>query len=172
MTAINRVIMKDRSMSCWNIRIVAALLLLLPSSAYAQETMTVEEPFNFGLFSLQDNDTPHTLIVSATDNSFTPDPAFVVATPPQRGEYFLEGFVPGTEINVTVADGGLTLNGGGGTEVFATIDYTVFPTPVIANGSGEATVFIGATLRTLGDGMLYNTGSYSDDLDITFDWIP
>lgn len=145
-------------------------LVLFSSGALAQETMTEVQPLAFGLFSLRENDAPYTLSVDASDNSYLADPAFAVATPPQRGEYFLEGFVPGTEIFVNVSDGGLTLNGGGGTEVFATINYTVSPSPILANGSGEATVYVGAALRTLGDSNAYPSGDYLDDLDITFSW--
>lgn len=151
---------------------LAVLVLSFPSFAIAAETMTVQQDLSFGTFSLRDNDAQHTLIISAADNSYTPDAAFVVGIAPHRGEYLLEGFTPGTEIDVTVADGGLTLNGGGGTQVFATVDYTVSPSPVIADGSGNATVYVGATLRTLGDSITYADGSYEDDLDITFDWMP
>lgn len=152
---------------------VLSVLFVFPfASAAAAETMTVQQELSFGTFSLKDNDAQHTLIVSAVDNSYTPDAAFVVGIAPRRGEYLLEGFAPGTEIDVTVADGGLTLNGGGGTQVFATVDYTVSPSPVIADGGGSATVYVGATLRALGDSIMYAGGSYEDDLDITFDWMP
>lgn len=132
--------------------------------------MTEVQAFDFGLFSLKDNNAQHTLDVDASDNSYAADPVFAVATPPQRGEYRLEGFAPATVITVNVADGGLTLNGGGGTEVFATINYTVSPDPVIADGAGEATVYVGGTLRTRGDTVVYGTGDYEDDIDITFSW--
>lgn len=160
-------------MSCWRIR-VAALGFLAAAvfswPAFAQETMTEIHPLDFGLFSLRDNDAQHTLVVDAGDNSYTADPPFAVATPPQRGEYLLEGFAPGTDVTVDVADGGLTLNGAGGTQVFATISYTVSPATVTTDGAGTATVYVGATLRTRGDAVMYPTGSYSDDIDITFSW--
>ena len=161
-------------MSYWRIEgfftACAVILFLLPAPALAQETMTEVQSFDFGLFSLRDNNAQHTLDVDASDNSYAADPAFAVATPPQRGEYLLEGFVPGTEIFVAVADGGLTLNGGGGTEVFATINYTVSPAPIIAGAGGDVTVYVGATLRTRGDTIAYGSGDYEDDLDITFSW--
>lgn len=138
--------------------------------AAAQETMTETEALDFGLFSLHDNDAQYTMSVDASDNSWAADPAFAVSTQPQRGEYLLEGFTPGTEIFVNVADGGLTLNGGGGTEVFATIDYSVWPTTIIADGAGEAVVYIGGTLRTLGNSTMYASGPYSDNINVTFTW--
>jgi len=162
-------------MSRWSISFFAALLpaaLLCVSAlpAAAQETMTEIQQLDFGLFSLRDNTAQHTMAVAASDNSYVADPAFVVATPPQRAEYFLEGFTPGTEIFVNVDDGGLTLGGGGGTAVFSSITYTVSPGTIIADGAGEATVFVGATLRAIGDSNVYPSGGYSDSIDITFTW--
>ena len=154
------------------IGLVLPLLTLFSLPVAAQTTMTEVEPFRFGKFSLRNNNAQHELIVAASNNAVTADPPFVIDIDPQRGEYLLEGFDPGTEITVVVDDGGLTLNGGGGTEVFATIDYTISPSPVIADGSGNATVYVGATLRTLGNGVSYDSGTYADDLDITFSWVP
>lgn len=138
----------------------------------AQTTVTEITPFSFGKFSVTDNTAQRDLIINAATGTVTPDAEFIIDIQPQRGEYRLEGFDPGTEVTVTVSDGGLTLNGGGGTEVFATVDYTVNPSPVITNGSGEIVFYIGATLRTRGDSITYATGTYSDDLDIQFDWVP
>lgn len=132
--------------------------------------MTEVQQLDFGLFSLRDNNAQHDLSVSAADNSWMAGAAFAVATPPQRGEYLLEGFTPGTEIFVNVDDGSLTLNGAGGAQILATVNYTVSPGTIIADGSGDATVYVGATLRTLGDASVYTSGPYSDDLDITFSW--
>lgn len=162
-------------MSRWSTRfftvpLSAAMLCALTLPAAAQETMTEIQPLDFGLFSLRDNAAQHTVAVAASDNSYVADPAFVVATPPQRAEYFLEGFTPGTQIFVNVDDGGLTLGGGGGTAVFSSITYTVSPGTIIADGAGEATVFVGATLRTIGDSNVYPSGAYSDSIDITFSW--
>jgi hypothetical protein len=155
------------------ILLLTACLWFLPlASASAQTTMTEVTPFDFGRFSLKNNTAPHELIVNAATNGVTADPPFVIDIDPQRGEYLLEGFDPGEEVTVTIDDGGLTLNGGGGTEVFATVDYTISPSPVIADGGGSVTFYVGATLRTLGNGVTYSTGNYQDDLDIQFDWIP
>lgn len=157
-----------------NILVIVTALLWLgpPSAATAQTTLTEITPFSFGRFSLRNNTAAHELIINAATNIVTADAPFVVDIDPQRGEYLLEGFDPGEEITITIDDGGLTLNGGGGTEVFATVDYTISPSPVIAGGGGDVTFYVGATLRTLGNGVTYPTGTYNDDLDIQFDWVP
>lgn len=152
--------------------ITMGLLLGWPLTGAAQTTLTEVSPFSFGRFSLRNNTAAHELIVNAATNIVTADPPFVIDAQPQRGEYLLEGFDPGEEITITIDDGGLTLNGGGGTEVFATVDYTISPSPVIAGGGGDVTFYVGATLRTLGNGVTYPTGTYNDDLDIQFDWVP
>lgn len=152
--------------------IASALCAGLSAPAAAQTTLTEVTPFSFGRFSLTNNTAQHELIVDAATNIVTSDPPFIIDIDPQRGEYLLEGFDPGEEITVTINDGGLTLNGGGGTEVFATVNYTISPFPVIADGSGAVTFYVGATLRTRGDSVTYSTGDYMDDLDIQFDWVP
>ena len=140
--------------------------------AAAQTTMTEIEALSFGLFSLRDNDAPHELTVYASDGSFTAAQAFAVATPaPQRGEYLLEGFNPGEEIVVTIEPGGLAF-GGAGADIFTVTNYTVEPSPVIAGAGGSVTIYVGATLRTSGNGVVGDTGAYSGELDITFDWVP
>ena len=165
-------------MSRWNIRtaLIPALLIMLTTGtiqpARAQTTLTELEPFSFGLFALRNNNPPRNLSVVAGTNMVSADPEFVVDIDPQRGEYRLDGFDPGTEVNVTIDDGGLTLSGMGGTEVFATVNYTISPSPLIADGSGIILFNVGATLRTIGNGTNYDSGTYSDDLDITFDWVP
>ncbi len=163
-------------MSCFRIdmRRLAVFLLLgfliLPQQVQAQETITEVRRLDFGLFSLHDNDAQYTIAVDANDDSFVADPTFFIGTPPHRGEYLLEGFTPGTEITVNVDDSGLTLDGAGGTEVFATINYTVAPAIITADGAGEATIYVGGTLRTRGDTTIYDSGSYEGDIDITFSW--
>lgn len=170
-------------MSHWNIkdcsRLKRVAITLLALSylggahpAAAQTTIDQLEPFSFGLFSLKDNNSAHELQIDAATNMATNDAAFVVDQPAQRGEYRLSGFTPGTEVTVTIDNGGLTLNGGGGSEIFAVVDYTISPATLIADGSGNIDFYVGATLRTLGNGVTYDSGTYADDLDITFDWIP
>lgn len=146
--------------------------MAVANHSHAQTTLSELEPFSFGLFSLKNNNSPHSLSVDAASNMVSADPEFVIDRDPQRGEYRLSGFTPGTEVTVTIDDGGLTLSGLGSTEVFATINYTISPSPLIADGSGNIDFYVGATLRTLGNGVTYDSGTYSDDLDITFDWIP
>jgi hypothetical protein len=97
---------------------------------------------------------------------------YIIDREPQRGEYRLSGFTPGTEVTVTIDNGGLSLEGMSGTEVFQTVNYTVYPATLIADGAGNIDFYVGATLRSLGNGVTYETGTYRADLDITFEWIP
>ena len=88
---------------------------------------------------------------------------------PQRGEYFLDNLPAATTINVSIAPGSLTLGGGAPPVGFTTGDYTVYPSPVITDGAGQATIWVGATLRSTGDMVIVDSGTYEADLDITFD---
>ncbi len=162
---------KARNKISSRLRAFAVIFLLTTTPALAQETMTEVERLRFGLFSLHDNDAAHTIVIDAGTNNFTADPAFVMAGPdPQRGEYLLENLPANTEVTVTINPGGLTPGGGAGADVFTIDGYTVSPSPVMTDGSGTATVYVGATLHTLGDAVIYSSDDYQGDLDITFSW--
>ncbi len=154
-------------------RFAAGLLILsvcFPVVAHADTELTEINKFSFGKFALKDNSTPQTLSVDGVTNTASASTGFVIDTPAQRGEYRLTGFVPGTEVYVTIQDGTLQLNGSGAS-AFTTINYTISPANLVADGSGRIDFYIGATLRTMGNSVNYPTGLYNDDLDIRFDWI-
>lgn len=162
----------------WNTRPIRLFIVflalgffLLPTEGLSQETMTVVQPLSFGQFSLKNNNAQHQIIINAATGTVTPDPAYVVATPaPQRGEYFLDNLPASTIVNVTIVPGNLTLGGGGPPTVFTVDNYTVHPNPVTTNASGEATVYVGGTLKSTGNTIMYDSGYYEGDIDITFDW--
>lgn len=154
-------------------RLAAGLIILAaycPATAHAATELTEINKFSFGKFALKDNSTPQTLSISGVTNTASASAGFVIDTPAQRGEYRLTGFIPGTEVYVTIQDGTLRLNGSGAS-AFTTVNYTISPTNLVADGSGRIDFYIGATLRTMGNSVNYPTGLYNDDLDIRFDWI-
>lgn len=146
-----------------------AAICLWPLQTQAQTKLSEVTPLSFGRFSVTSYNVSRDLTVDAATNSVSAAPEFVIETPPQRGEYRLEGFAPGTEITITIGEGELAA---GAANAFTTVDYTVSPSPVVAGDGGDVVFYIGATLRTRGDGVFYDTGRYQDDLDIQFDWIP
>lgn len=164
-----------RKAGIWRFSVVLAFFLLSVFPAHAQ-VMTEVEKLDFGQFGLRDNSAAHTLIVTP-NNTATYDAAIIEGGRlPQRGEYDLTGFPPNMTLTLGVAvanppnDGGLVLDNSGGAtfggKVFTVGDFTT--NVVVTDGAGDATVYIGGTLTTSGDGTMYGDGDYNGTYDITF----
>ncbi len=109
-----------------------------------------------------DNNTPSTIIVTPAGG--VTYGAKVVDGPvaPQAGEYLLEGLTPDTALVVTVSDATLVL---AGNPALLISDFTTNnPT---TDSNGDATLFIGATLTTSGNGSYYGSGHYAGTMGIT-----
>lgn len=147
------------------------LLLTYPAGiSHAATELTEIQKLSFGKFSLKTRGTAQTLTVDAATNMKTVSTGLVIDIPAERGVYRLTGFAPGTMIDVTLHPGQMRLNGSGA-QAFTIIDYTISPDNLVADDSGRAEFYVGATLRTMGDSVNYPTGIYNDELDIQFDWI-
>lgn len=143
------------------------------------QTMTEVDRLSFGTFAIISNSGVKTITV-APDNSTVYDPAIVADVEAQRGHYTLSGmpanvtFTLGVSISNPPNDGGLMLDNPtnlttGGGEHFQLINFTVnSANEVVTDGLGDADMFIGATLRTTGNGNIYNDGAYNGTYDITF----
>ncbi len=143
--------------------LVVTALCLCPSGTSAQE-LYVDDVLHFGSFALKDNNSPHIMIVGA-DNSVTYDNAFVTVEDANRGAYTLENLTPDTALGITIDDASLTENESGMGPAFTISDYT-HNSPV-TDGSGNATLYIGAKLTTSGNGSYYTTSTYKDHFDLT-----
>ncbi|MDD9899563.1 MAG: DUF4402 domain-containing protein [Alphaproteobacteria bacterium] len=159
----------------------AAIILVLtavhfPYGDACAQTMTEVQNLDFGTFGLRDNDAGHTIVVEPDgDVTYAPEivPGMSVA---QRGEYALTGFPANMLLTFGVAsstppdDGGIIVDNGtslstGSGEVFTVDTYTTnSPT---TDGSGDATLYLGATLTTSGSTTMYGDGLHSGNVDIT-----
>ena len=138
--------------------------------------MTEIEKLDFGQFGLRDNSAAHTLVVTPINTATYADEIIPGGRSPQRGEYSLTGFPPNMTLTLGVVlanppdDGGLTLNNSSGLslsgQVFTLSNFTT--NSVITDGAGDATVYIGGTLTTSGNGTMYGDGDYDGTYDITF----
>lgn len=149
------------------IGIQAMVLWLVAAAPAAADSLHIVRNLTFGEFATRDNDSPHTIIIDPSNNA-TYDPALLTINPAERGEFLLEGFPANTALTISVPDTNLTLNGGGAGIRF-TINSFTHNNPV-TNASGEATLYLGATLTTTGSGQHYGTGNYSEGIEITIDY--
>lgn len=146
-------------------RLVAIFICVLgfsPRPAQAWPTIDIIQNLSFGEFAVRNNDAVQTIII-APDNTATVDPDLIAVTDAQRGEYFLEVLPPSSVIGVAVTDGSLS-DGAGPT--FSITDYT-FNDPVTTDGTGAVMLYVGATLSTSGNGQYYDTGNYTDNVDLS-----
>lgn len=123
------------------------------------------QPLAFGQILLLNNGAAHAVTVTPLGVTNYP-PALVSQTPAQNGEYELRGFSPNSDLAITVNPPSLALACAcGGPDL--TVDNFIFsPVTPHTNPSGDATVRLGARLRTDGTGAMYRAGSYSGQLSI------
>lgn len=149
------------------IGILAIAMLLASSAGVRADSLHIVRNLTFGEFATRDNDSPHTILVDASNNA-TYDPALLQITPAERGEFLLETFPPSTPLSISIPDTNLTLNGGGAGIHFTVSNFT-HNNPV-TDPSGDATLYLGATLTTTGSTQHYGTGNYSEGIEITINY--
>ena len=150
--------------------IAATAVLLLPARlAAAQSEYVIQQSLDFGLFGLLHNFTPSDLVVDF-NGLYTSDPAFVLTAPyPQNAEISFTGLDPSVPFTVTFNNGTLSLNGGGLPPFLTVRDFTT-DGPYNTTPGGTLTIRYGATLRSSGNGVPYQSGPYSGTYDVTFDY--
>lgn len=142
---------------------LAALALFPLRPVAAAGSLTVIEPLDFGTFALKDNKGRYTIVL-APDDAYTHSDEIVIGNPePQRGEYLLEGLPPDTLLDITITDAALRKPGN---PDFTISDYTIND-PLTTDASGNATLYIGATLTTSGTGAYNYTGRYTGTFNIS-----
>lgn len=159
-----------------------ALFLAIPlicayeNTAGAADMVQIQSLY-FGQFAYVDNSVPRTIVIAPDDTVTYDDDIIEGNIPARRGEYQLTDFPPNMMIHTGVTvptpptDGGVTLTNSSGITLPASESFTLsnFTTnEPITDGNGDATLYIGATLTTSGNGQNYDTGSYTGTYDITF----
>ena len=125
-------------------------MILIGQPAQAQ-TITPVQNLSFGEGVVTDNSAQHSIIIQA-DGTLMNDPEFRFVTLPQEGIYNLTGaaaLAPITSVLVTVDQQVI----GPGQDF--TIDSFDIDAPANTDGSGAATIRIGARLRTSGTSINY-----------------
>ena len=140
--------------------------------------MAEAEQLSFGTFAVADNTMPRALVIT-TDNDTLPDTGIVMGEDGQRGVYEFTGlpanvsFFIGVNMPNPPTDGGIVFDDTaavtlGGAEPFTVSDFTVGDGGMIqTDGGGNATMTLGATLRTSGNGAQYIGGTYQGQASFT-----
>ncbi len=150
----------------------AALVILWMSMSASAQEMTEVERLSFGTFAVADNSMPQTLMVTP-DNDTLADTGIAIGQGGQRGVYDFTGLPPNVSFFIDVdvpnppSDGGIVFDDEanltfGGGEQFTVTDFTIGDAGVMqTDGAGNATMTLGATLRTSGNGARYTGGNYN-----------
>ena len=143
------------------------IIFLAPLPALAG-TLTVIQNLSFGTMGMHNNSGVYSITVRP-DNTFSHNPNIVFGVDPQRGEYFLTGMPPNDPIDITISSPGDAVPDLGGSDDFTSGSYTFSPPngSFTSDGSGQGTLFVGATLKTSGTGDYYHTGHYTGSFDVT-----
>lgn len=152
-------------------------LVVFCGSARAQDMVEVQS-LDFGTFAIINNSAQQTITVQPNGvTAYDSDIVFDIEA--ERGHYTFTGLPPnvtftlGISVSNPPTDGGLIIDNPtpvtGGGEAFQLLNFTAnTANELITDGGGNATLYIGATLRTSGNGGAYSDGVHSGTYDITF----
>jgi hypothetical protein len=128
------------------------------------DTLREIQPIAFGAMAIT-GAYPQSITIGA-DGSEHDSGGFLPLQAVRNGVYLIENLPANTSFTVSVAD---TFMVGQGTTQFDITDFTFDHNSYTTNGSGDATVNIGATLRLV-NGTTYSPGAYRGtyDLVLTF----
>jgi hypothetical protein len=141
--------------------IIAALLAFSPVTAQAQ-TLVVNDHITFGHIAMRNNSAPRDIQL-LSDGDYLADPAYVFyADVPQLARLTLTGQVPNHLMDVSIDVAGVEVgpSGGGAAATFTLVNPFTVPASVVTDGAGNATFFVGATLRSDGSGNTYVDANY------------
>ena len=148
---------------CSNVKylILFALFTLvqLYGSAVNAQTITINQPLDFGRFVIVDNAAPRTITL-LPGGGFTSDPQYLFFIDPTLGNVTVDGYPAFTPLTVTI--GTTTLNPvGAGTANFTTSSTFTDPAVVVTDATGSVTFDVGATLSSDGGGTTHTDANYN-----------
>ncbi len=151
------------------LNIMAALTLAAclsqAGAALAAPEINPTQTLGFGKFLLLNNNAAHTVSVTPLGVTNYP-PALVSQIPAREGIYELQGFLPDTDLSITISPPSLSLSCACATPVFTVDNFEISPVTPRTNPAGNVTLRLGARLHTDGTRALYREGSYSGQISI------
>lgn len=141
------------------------LLLITLFSTTSNATIVEEQPLGFGEFAIAKNDAVSTLRIRHDGGNQIATYKILPLAFGQPGIFQLSNYPVFTPLMITVSNFVLQL---GAAPDLLIEDFTF--DPVTTNGNGEATLVIGATLKTTGTGTNYGDGNYTGVMNIVINW--
>lgn len=147
------------------ILLVICLLGIIPSQAHAQVTISTNQALSFGTFAMGTFSSVITIEIR-NNGSFTTSGSVSILVNPTRGEYTLDAGVAeaGTIYTVTTPSS-ITLTGPGSS--FTVDNFSIRPNLLRFAADGTDDITVVGILNSLGDGVAFNGGTYTANLDLT-----
>ena len=143
--------------------VLLAVVQIGVSSVQAQ-TITINQPLDFGRFVIVDNAAPRTITL-LPGGGFTSDPQYLFFIDPTMGNITVDGYPAFTPLTVTV--GTTTLNPvGAGTANFTTSSTFTNPAVIVTDATGSVTFDVGATLSSDGGGAVHTDTNYNGSFTV------
>ena len=143
--------------------LLAFVLIFFALPAQAQ-SVTIDQPMDFGRFVLTDNAAPRTIAFN-TGGTYTADTEFIFLTTPEFGEVTVTGFPPLTVLTVSMSSTGMTGCCVGPN--FSMSSPFTRPPVVTTDASGEASFQVGATMASDGSGVTHMDDTYDGSFSVT-----
>lgn len=138
----------------------------LAAPAWADEQIDVIQPLSFGNIVLRNNNASYAVTVTPQGAVVYP-PQVIAMEKAKNAVYELRGYEPNTELFVQIAPPRLVVSCNCGGPDFIVENFKVEPEMPRTDASGNATVKVGATLRTqAGGGQPYPAGNFSGNLTL------
>lgn len=142
---------------------ILILALAIPSLSFA--AVTEEQSISFGSFAIAANDAQSSITISK--NGGTPVYSYKIypLAHGQPGQYRLTAYPIFTPLVININDFVLQRTAAPNLLVE---DFTF--DPIITDGTGQALLNLGASLKTTGLGGSYGDGNYTGTMSITISW--
>jgi hypothetical protein len=128
----------------------------LSDGAAAQSVQLINQ-FSFGTIAIRTNAAKERLVLNL-NGTFTNSANILVISPPQRAEFLAVGFQPSTALSLSIVPIELSEDGQGNGKKF-NVGF-VYLSDISTDPTGSATILIGGTLETSGDGTPYSDRDY------------
>jgi hypothetical protein len=145
--------------------LLIAIFCVLFNTAALADVSEIQR-LNFGTWHFPGNDDVYDVSI-ALNGSYSHSPELVMIAPPEVGIYDIGELEISSVINSIDAVEGDPLASGGQS---ITMDDFVTSSSGSTDGNGRVTVTIGASAHTTGMGGSYPAGTYTGEIDLTFNY--
>jgi spore coat protein U-like protein len=154
----------------YHMKLKGLIVLLFLSSSCGYAAVSEVNNLSFGTIAVLKNDIVSEISID-TNSQITITNHIRVLSPGQRAEYFLSAYPAFTQLftsaNILASE---TFSPAPSSEQFTLTSLTTAPS-VTTDGAGTATVFVGGTLATSGDGVgQYFDTDYTVDFELTINF--